>query len=88
MNELNTRIKALDGYLTRFRDGGISNLINGVDVGGTKTFQTHSPVDESLICDVALGGAAEIDQAALAAKAAFPEWAAMDGNCPQVSGTL
>jgi len=44
------------------------------------TFETRSPVDESLIAPVALGTAADIDAAAQAAKSAFPAWAAMAGD--------
>jgi 5-carboxymethyl-2-hydroxymuconic-semialdehyde dehydrogenase len=79
MSDLATHQAKLDGYLTRFRDTGILNLIDGKDVAGVSTFDTCSPVDESLICPVAKGGSADIDAAAKAAKAAFPAWAAMTG---------
>lgn len=74
MTDLATHLAQLDGHLARFRDRGILNLINGQDVGGA-TFETRSPVDDSLICTVARGTAADIDAAARAAKAAFPGWA-------------
>lgn len=77
---LETHLRKLDQHLARFRAGGISNLIDGKDVAGASTFQTHSPVDESLIAEVARGTAADIDRAAQAAKAAFPDWAALDGT--------
>jgi 5-carboxymethyl-2-hydroxymuconic-semialdehyde dehydrogenase len=77
---LATHLKKLDQHLTRFRSGGILNLIDGKDVPGATTFQTHSPVDESLIAQVARGTAADIDHAAQAAKAAFPAWAALAGT--------
>jgi len=76
MSELTTNIEKLNGYLTRFRDTGIGNLINGETrpaVSGA-TFETVSPVDESLICQVARGGAEDIDAAAQSAAAAFPAW--------------
>jgi len=38
------------------------------------TFESTSPVDESLICSVAKSDAADIDAAAKAAKEAFPAW--------------
>jgi 5-carboxymethyl-2-hydroxymuconic-semialdehyde dehydrogenase len=77
---LQTHLDKLDRHLARFRAGGILNLIDGKDVAGTSTFQTHSPVDESLIAEVARGTAEDIDRAAKAAKAAFPAWSAMPGD--------
>ncbi|MEO1115613.1 MAG: 5-carboxymethyl-2-hydroxymuconate semialdehyde dehydrogenase [Pseudomonadota bacterium] len=76
MSELQKNIDKLGGYLARFKETGILNQINGnaspAHTGAT--FETRSPVDESLICSVARGGAADIDAAARAAKAAFPAW--------------
>ncbi len=78
---LSTHLEKLEGHLTRFRSGGILNLIDGKDVAGSGgTFATHSPVDESLIAKVARGTVADIDRAAQAAKAAFPAWAALSGS--------
>ncbi|WP_340162272.1 5-carboxymethyl-2-hydroxymuconate semialdehyde dehydrogenase [uncultured Hoeflea sp.] len=80
MSDLSTHLAKLDSHLARFKDKGISNLIDGKDVAPDETFETRSPVDESLICTVARGTAADIDAAARAAKAAFPAWAAMSGD--------
>ena len=75
MSTLNDNIKKLDGYLDRFRKTGIQNRIAGIDVAGSGgVFQTHSPVDKSLICDVAHGTSDDIDRAAKAAAAAFVSW--------------
>ncbi len=74
--------KLLDGYLERFRQDGVSNLINGEAcpaISG-KTFKTISPVDESAICDVAKSNTADIDKAANTARAAFPAWRDMDAK--------
>lgn len=79
MTDLSARLAQLDAHLARFRRDGIRNLINGQDVPLAATFETRSPVDDSLIAQVARGTADEIDAAARAAKAAFPAWAAMDG---------
>ncbi|MBO9443750.1 5-carboxymethyl-2-hydroxymuconate semialdehyde dehydrogenase [Phaeobacter italicus] len=76
MSDLTTNIETLNGHLARFRTGGILNLINGESrpaVSGA-TFETSSPVDESVICSVAKGSADDIGAAAQAAKAAFPAW--------------
>jgi 5-carboxymethyl-2-hydroxymuconic-semialdehyde dehydrogenase len=80
MTDLATNLAKLDGLLARFRDGGIPNLIGGKDAPATGWFETHSPVDETLIARVALGTCADIDAAAQAAKSAFPAWAALDGE--------
>lgn len=75
MTTLDDNVKKLDRYLKRFRDGGIKNRIAGQDVAGSAgVFQTTSPVDKSVICDVAHGTDDDIDQAAQAAAAAFKTW--------------
>lgn len=80
MSDLSTHLVTLDRHLARYRDKGILNIIGGQDVAASETFETRSPVDESLICTVARGTAADIDAAAKAAKAAFPAWSAMSGE--------
>lgn len=57
-------------------DRGVQNIINGerVTAVSQKTFNNYTPIDNSLICTVAEGDAADIDQAAEAAAAAFPAW--------------
>jgi len=76
MTDLTENLKNLDGYLARFRDKGILNIIDGHDAAASTgaTFDTYSPTDESLICSVARGSVDDIDRAAKAAKAAFPAW--------------
>ncbi|WP_192965219.1 5-carboxymethyl-2-hydroxymuconate semialdehyde dehydrogenase [Phycobacter azelaicus] len=75
MSDLASNIEKLSGYLARFKDTGIQNRIAGQDVAGSGgVFQSTSPVDKSVICDVARGTESDIDQAAAAAKAAFPAW--------------
>lgn len=75
MSALDNNISKLDGYLDRFRNTGILNRIAGQDhPGAAGTFQTHSPVDKSLICHVAHGTAEDINTAAKAASDAFAEW--------------
>ncbi len=74
MTDLQTNLTKLDDYLARFREQGILNLIDGQDHAGDSRFETRSPTDNSLICTVAKGSAADIDAAAQAAKAAFPAW--------------
>ncbi|MCL4676760.1 MAG: aldehyde dehydrogenase family protein, partial [Pararhodobacter sp.] len=80
MTEFDQRLSRLDRHLARYREGGILNLIDGHSVPGRGgSFETHSPVDGSLICAVSRSTAADVEAAAKAARAAFPAWAAMDG---------
>ncbi|WP_171205864.1 5-carboxymethyl-2-hydroxymuconate semialdehyde dehydrogenase [Ruegeria sp. HKCCA0235A] len=75
MSALGTNIEKLNGFLDRFREMGIRNRIAGEDRDGSAgVFQSVSPVDKSVICDVAHGTADDIDAAAKAAHAAFAEW--------------
>ena len=53
----------------------IQHLINGVPVDGTDYFETLNPATQEPLAEVARGGAAEVDAAVAAAKAAFPAWA-------------
>ncbi len=82
MSDLQSNIDKLDGYLARFRETGIRNQINGQAVAARsgRTFETTSPVDETLICTVARGDADDIDAAAKAATDAFPSWRDMAGT--------
>jgi len=75
MSKLEDNVSKLTGYLERFRDSGIMNRIGSEDARGTEgVFQSTSPVDKRVICDVAHGSAADIDAAASAANEAFPGW--------------
>ncbi|MEM9707304.1 MAG: 5-carboxymethyl-2-hydroxymuconate semialdehyde dehydrogenase [Pseudomonadota bacterium] len=75
MSALDNNLAKLGTYLERFRKAGIQNRIGGQDVGGAGgTFQSISPVDKSVICDVAWGTNEDVDRAAKAAHDAFPAW--------------
>ncbi len=75
MSILEQNVAKLTGYLARFKTSGILNRIDGVDrQGSAGVFQSRSPVDKSIICDVARGTDADIDDAATAAATAFPAW--------------
>ena len=82
MTTLDSNLKKLTRHLERFQSGGVQNFIGGNSVAARsgRTFETHSPVDETLIAKVALGDAADIDLAAKAAQTAFADWAALDGE--------
>ncbi len=75
MSTLQQNIEKLNGHLSRFKASGIMNRVAGGDVAGSAgVFETTSPVDKSVICEVAHGNADDIDAAATAAANAFPEW--------------
>lgn len=75
MSELDVNLSKLSGFIARFKSDGLLNRINGQNVQGAGgTFQCISPVDKSVICDVARADAADVDRAAQAASDAFPAW--------------
>ena len=53
----------------------IRHLIDGRTVESPTVFENHNPATGDVLAEVAAGGAAEIDAAVAAAKAAFPKWA-------------
>jgi 5-carboxymethyl-2-hydroxymuconic-semialdehyde dehydrogenase len=53
------------------------HYINGERVGSDRTFATISPIDESVLAEVARAGEREADLAVRAAQDAFPEWGAL-----------
>jgi 5-carboxymethyl-2-hydroxymuconic-semialdehyde dehydrogenase len=68
-------------HLARFRQGTVAHFIDGKsDRGDGKTFDTLSPVDNSVLAKVAHGAAADIGRAAKAAKRAFTGWSKTSGN--------
>ena len=79
---LDKTIARAEGFLKRFREGPVAHLIDGKpDTGSGATFETLSPIDNSVIAQVARGGAAEIDRAAKAATKAFRTgWAQTTGD--------
>jgi acyl-CoA reductase-like NAD-dependent aldehyde dehydrogenase len=56
-------------------DVSTEHWIGGKRVGSRATFSDRSPIDGAHLADVSAGGAAEIDAAVAAARAAFPAWA-------------
>ena len=54
----------------------IKHLINGRKVDSKESFETTNPATGEVLGEVASGGAAEVDAAVAAARAAFPGWAA------------
>ncbi|MES2716059.1 MAG: 5-carboxymethyl-2-hydroxymuconate semialdehyde dehydrogenase [Pseudomonadota bacterium] len=54
----------------------IQHLINGKSVDSPGTLETINPATQEVLAELAAGGAAEVQAAVAAAKAAFPAWAA------------
>jgi 5-carboxymethyl-2-hydroxymuconic-semialdehyde dehydrogenase len=52
----------------------IHHLIDGKAVTSERRFETINPATQEVLAEVAAGGAAEVDAAVAAAKAAFPDW--------------
>ncbi len=65
-----------DGYREHVAARGVKHFINGewLDSVSNETFETLSPIDNSVICTVALGDTQDVDRAATAARDAFPAW--------------
>lgn len=82
MSALETAIAKAEKHLVRFRTATVPHLIDGKsDVGGGDTFETLSPVDNSVLANVARGHADEIDRAAKAAMKAFrTTWSRTSGE--------
>ncbi|HVZ42717.1 MAG TPA: 5-carboxymethyl-2-hydroxymuconate semialdehyde dehydrogenase [Ramlibacter sp.] len=55
----------------------IDHLIGGKRVPGRDYFETVDPATQDVLAEVAAGGDTEVDAAVAAAKAAFPQWAAL-----------
>lgn len=82
MSQLDANIAKAETYLARFRKEGVLNQIAGETVPALagETFEIISPIDLKPLARVARGKAEDVDRAAKAARAAFPEWAAMPGE--------
>ncbi|MEO1494948.1 MAG: 5-carboxymethyl-2-hydroxymuconate semialdehyde dehydrogenase [Pseudomonadota bacterium] len=82
MSILDDNIARARQYMARFASEGVQNHIAGASSpaisGGT--FETVSPIDLAPLAEVARSGAVDIDRAAQAAKAAFPEWSKTPGT--------
>ncbi len=55
----------------------IDHLINGKTVSSQQQFESINPANQTVLAQVAAGGAAEVNAAVAAAKAAFPKWAGL-----------
>ncbi len=53
------------------------HYIDGRRVASSTTFELHSPIDQTLLGSICEGGPEHVDQAIVAARAAFPAWSAL-----------
>jgi 5-carboxymethyl-2-hydroxymuconic-semialdehyde dehydrogenase len=67
-------------FLARFKSGPVPHRVAGESVTGSDTFENYDPSDNSVLCNVSSGGAAEIDLAARAAEEAFKVWRTVPGE--------
>ncbi len=67
-------------FLARFKSGPVPHRIAGESVTTATTFENFDPTDNSVLCQVSSGGAAEIDRAARAAEDAFKVWRTVPGE--------
>lgn len=81
MTKFEENLARAEGYLDRFRKDGVLNHIGGVSLPAQdgRWFASTTPVDGSELAQVARSGAADIDAAVMAARAAFPVWSGMSG---------
>jgi 5-carboxymethyl-2-hydroxymuconic-semialdehyde dehydrogenase len=81
-SKLGENLAKAEAYLARFRGKRLPHFIAGRhDDGRSGTaFENLTPIDNSTICEVAQGNAADIDAAVQAAKRAFPAWRDLPGE--------
>ena len=79
---LDDNLKRARACLQRFGADTQGHFIGGRHYAGAsgETFANHCPADGSLINEVAAGNEADIDAACVAAREAFPGWAAISGK--------
>ena len=75
-SELNKNLQDAEKLLQRFRSGVLPHFINGKVDAGTSgaVFENSTPIDNSVIGEVAAANADDIDIACNAAAAAFDQW--------------
>jgi 5-carboxymethyl-2-hydroxymuconic-semialdehyde dehydrogenase len=81
-SELDSNLKDAEKLLARFRQSTLPHFINGKHDDGRsgQTFESLTPIDNSVIGKVAAGNADDIDAACKAAEIAFGEWREMPGK--------
>ncbi len=73
-DQLKDNLARADGYLKRFANRPLGHFIGGKSVAAGETFDSLTPVDNSVLGKVARGTAEDVDHAAQAATDAFAAW--------------
>ena len=81
-NDFKTNCQDAEKLLERFRNNTLPHFIDGKHDAGRsgKTFENLTPIDNSVIGNIAAGNADDIDAACLAAESAFEEWKDLPGK--------
>lgn len=81
-SDLKKNTKDAEKLLKRFRKATLPHFINGQHDNGRsgKTFASLTPIDNSIIGNVAAGNADDVDAACKAADAAFAQWRDLPGK--------
>jgi len=81
-NAFEQNLADTEELLNRFRGETLNHFINGAPYAGssTLTFENSTPIDNTVIGNVAAGTAEDIDHACCAAQRAFPGWRDMPGD--------
>ena len=76
MSTLESNVAAAEKYLIRFKQFATGHFINGAFMvpEGNSLIDNISPIDQSILGQIAIGTDIEIDHACDAAQAAFPAW--------------
>lgn len=79
---LQENLAKAQSYLKRFQGGTLGHFVNGTRSAAhsNETFANHSPVDGSVLSQVAAGDEVDVHAAATAAAAAFPAWRDKSGE--------
>lgn len=82
MSDFDSNLSTANDFLEKFKSKVTGHFINGRIVlpDGAELFENTSPVDQSLLGQVAIATIKEVDQACEAAESAFPAWRDMPGS--------
>lgn len=82
MSDFESNLSAAQNFLAQFKSKPLGHFINGEFIlpADNELFENHSPVDQSLLGQVAIATEVEVDEACQAAENAFPAWRDMPGN--------
>ena len=82
MSLFEDNLARFETYIERFKASTTGHYINGEFIvpAGNQLIENKSPVDQQSLGKFAIGTSTEVDQACLAAEAAFPAWRDMNGE--------